>query len=176
MDPSSASQPVRPEPTRNNSAGKAPRVGDKEKTEDKNGASKASIASAHRGARYKEKFQALREKFDQVTATHDQYQRELAIADEKVKRLQEECNLLLDAVDIAVPAQPSLLHYLSRDPIPPQYHSYTAVPTSRDTQTHSSPSSIESIRNQFHRATEGGVMPPSPIMPDIGPLCAENDM
>ena len=34
-------------------------------------------------------------------------------------------SLLLDAVDIAVPAQPSLLYYLSRDPIPEQYHSYT---------------------------------------------------
>ena len=33
-------------------------------------------------------------------------------------------SLLLDAVDIAAPAQPSLLHYLARDPVPPQYHSY----------------------------------------------------
>ncbi|KAI0748954.1 hypothetical protein C8Q74DRAFT_381994 [Fomes fomentarius] len=75
--------------------------------------------SAHRGTRYKEKFQALREKYDQVTATHVEYEHALARADEKLKRLQEECNLLLDAVDIAVPAQPTLLHYLARDPIPP---------------------------------------------------------
>lgn len=40
-------------------------------------------------------------------------------------------SLLLDAVDIAVPAQPTLLHYLSRDPIPAQYHSYT-VPFTAD--------------------------------------------
>ncbi|EMD39372.1 hypothetical protein CERSUDRAFT_93408 [Gelatoporia subvermispora B] len=81
--------------------------------------------SANRGTRYKEKFQALREKYDQTVATHEQYKRELELANDKLKRLQEECNLLLDAVDIAVPAQPSLLHYLSQDPIPPQYHSYT---------------------------------------------------
>ncbi|KAH9945747.1 hypothetical protein B0H21DRAFT_743852 [Amylocystis lapponica] len=77
---------------------------------------------------YKEKFQTLREKYEQVTADHSKFERELAIADEKVKKLQEECNLLLDAVDIAVPAQPTLLYYLSRDPIPPQYHSYTVPP------------------------------------------------
>ncbi|KAI0777481.1 hypothetical protein BD413DRAFT_452712, partial [Trametes elegans] len=82
------------------------------------------------GTRYKEKFQSLREKYDSVTATHEEYERQLQRADEKLRRLQEECNLLLDAVDIAVPAQPSLLHYLTRDPIPPQYYSHTVpVPT-----------------------------------------------
>ncbi|EJF61667.1 hypothetical protein DICSQDRAFT_37589, partial [Dichomitus squalens LYAD-421 SS1] len=77
------------------------------------------------GTRYKEKFQALREKYDQVTTAHTEYERALARADDKLKRLQEECNLLLDAVDIAVPAQPSLVHYLKSDPIAPPYYSYT---------------------------------------------------
>ncbi|KAI0954494.1 hypothetical protein AcW1_006371 [Taiwanofungus camphoratus] len=131
MDISATSRPIRPEPRRVNSTGRASRTGQAgEKLEEKAISLKVP-QSAHRGTRYKEKFQALREKYEQVTATREAYERELAIADEKVKRLQEECecvflpsNLLLDAVDIAVPAQPSLLHYLSRDPIPPQYHSY----------------------------------------------------
>ncbi|TBU22790.1 hypothetical protein BD311DRAFT_792039 [Dichomitus squalens] len=83
-------------------------------------------STSHRtGTRYKEKFQALREKYDQVTTAHTEYERALARADDKLKRLQEECNLLLDAVDIAVPAQPSLVHYLKSDPIAPPYYSYT---------------------------------------------------
>lgn len=31
-------------------------------------------------------------------------------------------SLLLDAVDIAAPSQPTLLHYLTQDPIPAHYH------------------------------------------------------
>ncbi|KAJ8455218.1 hypothetical protein ONZ51_g12569 [Trametes cubensis] len=86
---------VRPEgPVRTNSSGRGP------KHEDRAGSSapypqsasgiKAS-ASMHRGTRYKEKFQALREKYDAVTATREEYERELVRADEKLKRLQEEC-------------------------------------------------------------------------------------
>jgi len=96
-----------------------------ERQEDKGLALPRQNISATRGTRYKEKFQALREKYDQTIATHEQYKRELELANEKMKRLEEECNLLLDAVDIAAPAQPTLMHYLSQDPIPPQYHSYT---------------------------------------------------
>ncbi|KAI0692922.1 hypothetical protein C8T65DRAFT_524540, partial [Cerioporus squamosus] len=105
------------------------------------------------GTRYKEKFQGLREKYDQVTATHAEYERALARADEKLKRLQEECNLLLDAVDIAVPAQPTLLHYLARDPIPPQYYSYT-VPVP--------PPGTEGPPPPIHQA---GPVPPHPPSP-----------
>ncbi|KAH9930268.1 uncharacterized protein B0H18DRAFT_994096 [Fomitopsis serialis] len=60
--------------------------------------------------------------------TREAYRKELTLAEDKLKKLQDECNLLLDAVDIAAPAQPSLLHYLARDPIPPQYHSYQSAP------------------------------------------------
>ncbi|TFY67271.1 hypothetical protein EVJ58_g1718 [Rhodofomes roseus] len=74
---------------------------------------------------YKEKYFAMQEKHTQVSETREAYRKELALAEDKVKKLQDECNLLLDAVDIAAPAQPSLLHYLARDPIPPQYHSYS---------------------------------------------------
>lgn len=70
--------------------------------------------------------------------THEKYERELAIANEKIRSLQNECkcvtgsqlfefealnydsrlSLLLDAVDIAVPGQPTLMHYLQYDPVP----------------------------------------------------------
>ncbi|KAI0715951.1 hypothetical protein C8Q72DRAFT_179003 [Fomitopsis betulina] len=66
----------------------------------------------------------MQEKHTQVSETREAYRKELALAEDKLRKLQDECNLLLDAVDIAAPAQPSLLHYLARDPVPPQYHSY----------------------------------------------------
>ncbi|KAH9914772.1 uncharacterized protein BXZ73DRAFT_15331, partial [Epithele typhae] len=104
------------------------------------------------GTRYKEKFQALREKYDYVTAMHADYESALVKANEKLHALHEECNLLLDAVDIAVPAQPSLVHYLTRDPIPPQYYSYT-VPVL--------PTGIESLDSPTPRPHS----PPPPAPP-----------
>ncbi|THH20074.1 hypothetical protein EUX98_g8651 [Antrodiella citrinella] len=68
------------------------------------------------------RFNQLKEKFDNVTATRDQYNKELAVAQDKLKKLENECNLLLDAVDIAAPSQPTILHYLTQDPIPAHYH------------------------------------------------------
>ncbi|KZT07171.1 uncharacterized protein LAESUDRAFT_117383 [Laetiporus sulphureus 93-53] len=109
--------------TRTPSNGKTPRPGEKI-MDDKSIFVKSTPQPGHRGTPYKEKYHAMQERFNQVSATRETARRELAIAEEKLKRLQEECNLLLDAVDIAVPAQPTLLHYLSQDPIPPQYHSY----------------------------------------------------
>ncbi|KAM5544017.1 hypothetical protein V8D89_002634 [Ganoderma adspersum] len=116
-------------------------------------------SASHRGGtRYKEKFQALREKYDQVTAAHTDYERALARADDKLRRLQEECNLLLDAVDIAVPAQPSLVHYLKSDPIAPAYYSYT-VPVP--------PAGAEGPPPPFHEG-DPALRPPSPGM-GLGP-------
>ncbi|TCD69061.1 hypothetical protein EIP91_008959 [Steccherinum ochraceum] len=71
---------------------------------------------------YKDKFNLLKEKYDQVTAARDRYNKELAVAQDKIKKLENECNLLLDAVDIAAPSQPTILHYLTQDPIPEHYH------------------------------------------------------
>ncbi|KAH8093235.1 hypothetical protein BXZ70DRAFT_388370 [Cristinia sonorae] len=71
---------------------------------------------------YRDKFNQLKEKFDQVNATRDRYNKELAVAQDKIKKLENECNLLLDAVDIAAPSQPSILHFLTQDPIPAHYH------------------------------------------------------
>ncbi|KAI0354146.1 hypothetical protein OH77DRAFT_543910 [Trametes cingulata] len=132
MEPMSMSRQARPEgPIRTNSSGRGPgyeeRAGSSSPYPQLSASGVKASASVHRGTRYKDKFLALREKYETVTATHDEYERKLARADEKLKRLQEECNLLLDAVDIAVPAQPTLLHYLTQDPIAPQYYS-RAVP------------------------------------------------
>lgn len=68
------------------------------------------------GSRYKEKFQALREKFDQVNVQHNEYQRDLDHANARIRKLQAENNLLLDAISIAVPATPSLMHLIGPSP------------------------------------------------------------
>ncbi|KAI0091430.1 hypothetical protein BDY19DRAFT_930455 [Irpex rosettiformis] len=96
---------------------------------DKTDASKAtqSALAAHRATKYKDKFLAMKERYEHVTSTHSKYERELAIANEKMRNLQNECNLLLDAVDIAVPGQPSLMHYLQHDPVPVHYATANAV-------------------------------------------------
>ncbi|KAG9313227.1 hypothetical protein JVU11DRAFT_6687 [Chiua virens] len=60
---------------------------------------KAPVAQRS-GLRYKEKFQSLREKFDQVNALHDEYQRDLDLANTRIQRLQAENDLLLDAISI----------------------------------------------------------------------------
>ncbi|KAJ7282038.1 hypothetical protein C8J57DRAFT_1711589 [Mycena rebaudengoi] len=62
----------------------------------------------YRNSRYKEKFQALREKYDRVTAKQDEYHQDLEIANAKIKKLQAENDLLLDAMNIAATQQPSL--------------------------------------------------------------------
>ncbi|KAI0643968.1 hypothetical protein C8Q79DRAFT_121833 [Trametes meyenii] len=127
MEPVPVSRQVRPEgPIRTNSSGRAEdRAGSSVPYPQPSASGMKPSTSGPRGTRYKDKFLALRDKYDTVTATHEDLERQLVRADEKLKRLQEECNLLLDAVDIAVPAQPTLVHYLKRDPIPPQYYSHT---------------------------------------------------
>ncbi|PCH36457.1 hypothetical protein WOLCODRAFT_127226 [Wolfiporia cocos MD-104 SS10] len=92
-----------------------------EKPEEKPIISKPAAPPTNRGKSYKEKFQALREKFEQVSATHEQYEKELAVANQKLKSLQAEINLLLDAVDIAAYEQEVLVHYMTQDPVPPEY-------------------------------------------------------
>ncbi|GJE93838.1 hypothetical protein PsYK624_100020 [Phanerochaete sordida] len=106
---------ARPEMSRTDSNGTAPRVENSEK------AKVPTAPAMPRTTRYKEKFLTMKERYEVVTAAHEKYERELASANEKIKRLQDECNLLLDAVDIAVPGQPSLLQYLAQDPVPPHY-------------------------------------------------------
>ncbi|KAJ6478493.1 hypothetical protein C8R47DRAFT_633362 [Mycena vitilis] len=66
----------------------------------------------HRNSRYKEKFQALREKYDRVTAKQQEYHQDLEIATEKIKKLQAENDLLLDAMNLAASHQPSMFGLL----------------------------------------------------------------
>ncbi|KAH7910068.1 hypothetical protein BJ138DRAFT_1114439 [Hygrophoropsis aurantiaca] len=86
----------------------------------------AAQTPSHRGPpRYKEKFQALRERYDQVTALHEEYQRDLKLANERMQKLQAENDLLLDAISIALPTTPSLRHPARpspRQPPPPERH------------------------------------------------------
>ncbi|KZT68669.1 hypothetical protein DAEQUDRAFT_727543 [Daedalea quercina L-15889] len=109
---------------------------------------------------YKEKYFAMQEKHTQVSETREAYRKELALAEDKLRKLQDECNLLLDAVDIAAPAQPSLLHYLARDPIPPQYHSYQVPFPSTAEPTHAPVPAQQS---------SPGPTPPTPAHPHSQP-------
>ncbi|ETW78829.1 hypothetical protein HETIRDRAFT_453401 [Heterobasidion irregulare TC 32-1] len=52
--------------------------------------------SVHRQVRYKDRFQSLRERYDQVTAMHEDYERALNAAFEKERKLQFEIDSLLD--------------------------------------------------------------------------------
>ncbi|KIJ65484.1 hypothetical protein HYDPIDRAFT_110574 [Hydnomerulius pinastri MD-312] len=68
------------------------------------------------GTRYKEKFQALKERFDQVSAQREEYERDLELANARMRKLQAENDLLLDAISITVPATPSLMHLIRPSP------------------------------------------------------------
>ncbi|KAJ7102955.1 hypothetical protein C8R43DRAFT_1047445 [Mycena crocata] len=72
----------------------------------------------YRNSRYKEKFQALREKYDRVVAKQDEYHHDLEVATEKIKKLQAENDLLLDAMNIAAAHQPAMFA-LVPPPLPP---------------------------------------------------------
>ncbi|KAJ7493333.1 hypothetical protein B0H11DRAFT_2005943 [Mycena galericulata] len=66
----------------------------------------------YRNSRYKEKFQALREKYDRVIAKQEEYHHDLEIATAKIKKLQAENDLLLDAMNLAAAQQPSMFGFL----------------------------------------------------------------
>ncbi|KAJ6561141.1 hypothetical protein DFH09DRAFT_1364577 [Mycena vulgaris] len=72
----------------------------------------------YRNSRYKEKFQALREKYDRIIAKQDEYHHDLEIATAKIKKLQAENDLLLDAMNLAATHQPSMFGLLP-PPLPP---------------------------------------------------------
>ncbi|KAG6879090.1 hypothetical protein C0992_005235 [Termitomyces sp. T32_za158] len=65
---------------------------------------------AHRSTRYKEKFQALRERYDRVLAIRDTIEHDLDIATQKMDKIQAENDLLLDAIHTA---SPELLDFVS---------------------------------------------------------------
>ncbi|EPQ56183.1 hypothetical protein GLOTRDRAFT_92716 [Gloeophyllum trabeum ATCC 11539] len=116
MDPSTsnaaalAAVPIRPAPIRRDSGNKFTRPGDRERYEyEKAKASTARQRTRGSGTRKRERrFHQLREKYDQVTATNEHYQQDLERANAKMKALQAEMDLLLDAMSIALPSEPVL--------------------------------------------------------------------
>jgi len=90
------------------------RTSDRER--DEKGGIKLKIP-LHKPTRYKEKFQALRERYDRVTAAHVDYQRDLDIAAAKLKDLQAENDYLLDAINVAEPDITTILSPLHHNGI-----------------------------------------------------------
>jgi len=131
MDPSTAAStqplPIRPAPLRRDSGNKFTRPGDKERYEYE------KAKAANKGKWYKEKFHQLREKYDQVTATNEHYQRDLERANARMKALQAEMDLLLDAMSIALPSEPALAQFYN-EPLPLVY----AGPDSPSYELHTS--------------------------------------
>ncbi|KAG1808816.1 hypothetical protein EV424DRAFT_1350185 [Suillus variegatus] len=76
--------------------------------------------------KFKEKFQVMRERFDQVVGLHEELVRDLELANARMQKLQAENDLLLDAINLTVPATPSLMH-LTR-PSPALYSHPVAPP------------------------------------------------
>ncbi|KIM39639.1 hypothetical protein M413DRAFT_447112 [Hebeloma cylindrosporum] len=62
---------------------------------------RAHRAQGERSVSYKDKFQRMREKYDRVTAAHEAGQKDLEILNAKLKKLQSENDLLLDAIYVA---------------------------------------------------------------------------
>ncbi|KAF9528969.1 hypothetical protein CPB83DRAFT_853529 [Crepidotus variabilis] len=58
-------------------------------------------ALAEKGISHKDKFQKMREKYDKVTTTHETSLQELDVLNAKIKKLQSENDLLLDAMFLA---------------------------------------------------------------------------
>ncbi|CAA7265232.1 unnamed protein product [Cyclocybe aegerita] len=54
-----------------------------------------------RNVSYKDKFHKMREKYDRVTLTHETHERELEMLNAKIKKMQAENDLLLDAIYLA---------------------------------------------------------------------------
>ncbi|KAJ7173634.1 hypothetical protein C8R46DRAFT_1083447 [Mycena filopes] len=86
----------------------------------------------YRNSRYKEKFQALREKYDRVVLKQEEYHQDLELATAKMKKLQAENDLLLDAMNLAASHQPSMFGLLPpplpAEGVPMDVDAYSAGP------------------------------------------------
>ncbi|OCB86318.1 hypothetical protein A7U60_g6632 [Sanghuangporus baumii] len=90
------------------------------------------------GASHKAKFLMLKESYDTVIARHQELLRELQVANSKLKSVQAENDLLLDALGIVANTQPTLVGILQQmDPeplfppgeaYPPHRGPYAALP------------------------------------------------
>jgi len=70
---------------------------------------RAKIARANR---YKAKFHALREKYDSVNAINEEYKREIALAKVKLRKLEDENDLLVDQIAMDIDYQPEISAHL----------------------------------------------------------------
>ncbi|KAE9405408.1 hypothetical protein BT96DRAFT_934899 [Gymnopus androsaceus JB14] len=95
-------------------------LGDKEKEKDNTpgGKEKGNHGGEEKGVktsrttRYKDKFTALRDKYEHVVALQQTYHRDLDTANAKMKKMQEEIDLLLEALMPTTPPPPSV--YMER--------------------------------------------------------------
>ncbi|KAI0047141.1 hypothetical protein FA95DRAFT_1559391 [Auriscalpium vulgare] len=95
-----------------------------------------ALAQAHRQPpRYKDKFQVLRERYDQVNVLHDDYERTLQVAAEKERKLQTEIDMLLDAA-AASEVRNELLPYWGPEPTYEQRPSAVYDPAQQQPQPH----------------------------------------
>ncbi|KAF9653768.1 hypothetical protein BDM02DRAFT_1677188 [Thelephora ganbajun] len=62
---------------------------------------------------YKDKFQALRDRYEQVSATNEALRKELSIAEEKMQKLEAENNLLIDGIGIVAPFSATIEQFLA---------------------------------------------------------------
>ncbi|KAL9713375.1 hypothetical protein Ac2012v2_002983 [Leucoagaricus gongylophorus] len=60
--------------------------------------SRGKASSMYKNTRYKEKYQAMRERFERANAARKALLQDLELADEKLRKIQEENDLLLDAM------------------------------------------------------------------------------
>jgi len=60
----------------------------------------------YRNSRYKDKFLMLRDKYERITAKQDEYHRDLDLAMDKIKKLEAENDMLLDALGAAASQHP----------------------------------------------------------------------
>ncbi|KAF8587826.1 hypothetical protein K439DRAFT_1613985 [Ramaria rubella] len=63
---------------------------------------------------YKERFFALQERYERVSAIHRDHETAFETAQTKLKSLQAECDMLLDSIATHVPSQPTLLYWLDQ--------------------------------------------------------------
>jgi len=62
---------------------------------------------------YKDKFQTLRDRYERVSATNDVLRKELSLAEEKMRKLEAENNLLIDGIGIVDPFNPPTEQFLT---------------------------------------------------------------
>ncbi|KAK2467370.1 hypothetical protein APHAL10511_000605 [Amanita phalloides] len=116
--------------------------------------------------KYKEKFNAMRQKYEQVTARHEDFQRQLDVANAKMKKLQTENELLLDVIASGatnVYPYPPLPSHISTpiEPNQPYFHQPHPYPNPPNIPLYSSQRIHETAPSY-----QQGQPPPLPLQPN----------